>query len=215
MPASRKQASGFTLIEILAVMGVSLMLFGLVAKTFFQSQDAVGHSVDKIESVQNARQLVDKLGPIVAVACDPTELASHPVTLHLPEEGLTEEMNSPTWLDITTTEDFFADEFSTQKREFRARSELQAHRYRVEYVPLDGQLLLKKMRPDLSEEDPDFQPKLIASRLTGLQFRPIINDDSLLEVRVRVTPETTLRPTGSLAPIETSAALYIPSESLR
>jgi hypothetical protein len=211
---SKRKNPGFTLIEVLTVAGVTLLLFGLVIKVFFQSQDAVGHTVDKVESVQNARHLVDRLSPIVSVACDPSQLGSKPVTIHLPDGGLTEAMDQVTWLDITTTEDFLDPDFSSQQKEFIPLAELRAFRYRVEYQPDPGQLVLKRMKPDLTE-DTEVAPRLLASRIAGLQFRPIINDDSLIEVRVRVEQDTTLRATGSNRTVETSAALHVPSESLR
>ena len=206
----------FTLLEVLSVAGVSLLLFGLVIQIFFQSQDAVGHTVDKVESVQNARQLVDKLTPIVAVACDPNELGAQPVTVRLPADGLDEEdWRRSTWLDIVTTEDYLSPDFSERKREFQTFANLQAHRYRVEYLPEDGTLILQKMLPDLSAVDTSIQPKLLARNLAGLQFRPLINDDSLVEVRMRVEQDVTIRKTGSNHITESSAALHVPSESLR
>lgn len=212
----RPSKKGFTLLEVLTVAGVSLLLFGLVIRIFFQSQDAVGHTVDKVESIQTARQLVDKLTPVVGVASDPSRIGGQPVTVHLPEDGLDEQdWSRSTWLDIVTTEDFLSPDFSTRKREFQTFADLRAHRYRIEYLPQDGTLVLKKMLEDLTAEDTSFKPRLLARNLAGLQFRPLINDDSLIEVRVRVEQNVTNRNVGSNNIIETSAALHVPVESLR
>lgn len=211
---SAPKQRGFTLIELASVAAVTLLLFALVTTTFFRSQDAVGHTVDKVEAVQNARHLVNKLAPLVSVACDPSQLGGHPVRIRLPVDGLDPEMKSPTWLDITSTEDFLVD--GPQRRdEFLPLSQIFAFLYRAEYLPDEGQLVLRKMMPDGSTVDTSVQPRIIASNIDGLQFRPVITDESLIEVRVRIKQQQSGRKTGERHFVESAATLHIPAESLR
>ncbi len=205
---------GLTLIEVMAVMGVALLLFGLVIRIFFLSQDAVGHSVDKIEAVQNARQAVDRLTPIVNVACDSNALSEAAVRIGPPEAINDISMQVPIWLDIKTTEELVAVPLHPRDQ-FVPFHQVPSLRYRVEFVPDEGLLVLKKMDPTGEIEDTSVAPKLLAGGLMGLQFRPVLNDQRLIEVRVRVAQDTTIRPVGDVHVVESSAVLHIPAESLK
>lgn len=213
MRVCRIHSRGFTLVELLTVLAVTFALSALIVQTLFRSRDAVGHTVDKVEAVQNARQVVDTLSPIVGVTAPPASGGFRPVTIHVPEN---QDGNSPTWLDLVTTENFLGEQFSTEKREFVPLDELQSFHYRVEFDPPRGRLLLRKMSdtdPDLP--DLDVQPKLLASGLTGLVFRPLVNNDSVVEVWVKVEQRKNARTQGMNQVVESSASLAIPFYSFR
>lgn len=213
MLAPRNRRQGFTLIETLTVMTVTVALSALIVQTLFRSRDAVDHTVDKVEAVQSARQVVDTLTPLVAVTASPPAGGFRPVTINLPE---TDDGLSPTSLDLVTTENYLGEEFARDKREFIPLDELRSYFYRVEYQPEGGQLILRKMSDtDPSVADPEFGPKLLASGIDGLIFRPLVNNDSVVEVFVRVKQRENARNAGKNQLIETSATLAIPYYSLR
>lgn len=216
MNAASRAKRGFTLIEVLVVMGVAILLFGLVIRIFFHSQDAVAHTVDKIEAVQSARHLVDKLTPIVAMSSNPTQIGEQSVRLHLPEGGLDEEIfDRPTWIDLITPHDFLGPNLQPIT-EFVPYRDLNIYRYRIDYVPEDGMLLQRRMTDDGEEIDDTVSPRILGSQLLGLQFWPIFQDQSLIEVRVKVEQDTMLRQdVGANRIVESSATLYVPAESMR
>ncbi len=212
-PRKRNARKGFTLVEVLTVMGVTVALSALIVQTLFRSRDAVDHTVDKVEAVQSARQVVDTLTPLVAVTASPPAGGFRPVTINLPE---TDDGLSPTSLDLVTTENFLGEEFAGNKREFIPLDELRSFFYRVEYEPEGGRLILRKMMDtDPSTADPRVSPKLLASGIDGLIFRPLVNNDSVVEVYVRVKQRENARNAGKNQLVESSATLAIPYYSLR
>ncbi|MFA7481223.1 MAG: prepilin-type N-terminal cleavage/methylation domain-containing protein [Vulcanimicrobiota bacterium] len=211
-----KRSAGFTLIEVLVVSGITLLLFALVIQVYFGSQTAVGHTVDKVEAVQNARHLVDKLTPVVAVACDPNPLGAQPVRVILPEDGPDPDMASPTALEIITTEDLLAEDYVKRRNQFVERRDLRAFRFRAVFEPAEQRLVLRQMSAtDPTEFDDDVPPRILGTALLGLQFLPAISDSSLINVTVRTEQKISIREAGEVRVIETSAVLPVPSESLR
>lgn len=208
--------NGVTLIELMVASGVTLLLFALVIQAYFGSQTAVGHTVDKVEAVQNARHLVDKLTPVVAVACDPGELTSQPVRVILPPGGLDPEMKQPTALEIVTTENLLDPDYVSVRDEFVLRQDLRSYRFRAIFEPAEQRLVLRKMRDDdPTMIDADVPPRVIGTALVGLQFVPGINNSSLIDVRVRTEQRTSIREAGEVNIVETASVLPVPSESLR
>lgn len=208
--------SGITLVEVMVASGVTLLLFALVIQVYFGSQTAVGHTVDKVEAVQNARHLVDKLTPVVAVACDPSEVGSQAVRVIIPDGGIDPEMTSSTALEILTTENLLADDYVDGRDEFIERRNLRSYRYRAIYEPAEQRLVLYKMRDDdPTLIDTEVQPRILGTALAGLQFAPGITDASLIDVRVRTEQRTSVRKAGEVHLVESAAVLPVPSESLR
>lgn len=212
-----RRNNGFTIIEVLTASAITLGLFGILILTYFQSQTAVGHTVDKIEAVQTARHLVDKLTPVVSVAVSTSELGEQAVRVHVPSGDYNPLLNDPTWLDFTSTEDLFADDYSTKKRDFYRKNELLTYDYRVEYEPVNQRVVLLRM--DLNGAgvrvpDGRFQPKLIASNIAGLLFVPSLSNSSVIEVRMRIQQKVSVREAGEVRVVETTASLHVPSESL-
>jgi hypothetical protein len=211
-----RPSSGLTLIEVLVASGVTLLLFALVIQAYFGSQTAVGHTVDKVEAVQNARHLVDKLTPVVAVACDPSQLGSQPVRVILPPDGLDPDMTSVTSLEIITSENLLDPDYVEHRDEFVALRDLRSYRFRAIYEPDQQRLVLRKMRDDdPTTIDTDVPPRVLGTALVGLQFNPGITDSSLVDVRVRTEQRASIREAGRVRIIESSAVLPVPSESLR
>ena len=208
--------SGMSLIEVLVASGVTLLLFALVIKVYFGSQTAVGHTVDKVEAVQNARHLVDKLTPVVAVACDPSQLGAQPVRVILPPGGVDPEMTSPTALEVISTEDLLDPDYVDRRDEFVERQDLRSYRFRAIYEPEEQQLVLRKMRDENPDEiDTAVKPRILGTALAGLQFIPAISDSSLINVVVRTEQKTSVREAGDVRLVESSSVLPVPSESLR
>lgn len=206
-----RNIKGMTLIEVLTAASVTLILSGLVVRTLFLSQDAVSHSVDKVEAVQSAREVVDKLTPLVTVTT--ASGGFQPVSIHLTDP---EDMTAPGWLNLTTTEDFLGDEFSVDKSRFIPLNQLQTYFYRVEYEPSQGLLLLRKMSatdPDVPE--PGVEPRPLAGGINGLRFSPLVNNDSVVEVQIQTEQRVNARNLGKNQLLETRASLHIPFYSLR
>jgi hypothetical protein len=208
--------SGLTLIEVLVASGVTLLLFALVVQAYFGSQTAVGHTVDKVEAVQNARHLVDKLTPVVAVACDPSQLGAQPVRVILPPGGVDPEMKAPTSLEIITSENLLDPNYVDGRDEFIALRDLRSYRFRAVFEPEEQRLILRKMRDDdPTLFDTSVPPRILGTALVGLQFVPAIANLSLIDVVVRTEQRTSIREAGDVRLVESSAVLPVPSESLK
>ena len=197
--------AGFTLVETLIASAVALMLATAVILIFIQVEDGVSHSTERVDLVQRARIVTQRLQPLLAGAVSRNGFSAITV-----EDEAYEELGDEASLTITTVEDYLALDYDI-KTPFRPLLTTTANHFRVRFVPEEEKVIIEQLRTDMTGQltpDPSVPPRTLGSNIQGFGLQ--LQSQNALQVLLRTEgPEDTRRPQGR-AIFQLEAVLPIP-----
>lgn len=196
---SRKQ--GFTLLELLITMALSLLLSLLLVSAFSQTSSAIDLGTAKTTMQTATRTAIDRMTPLVMSASANGGLDA----VERPAAGL----GVDTMILFNTTEDFLAPGYDVTAA-FDITDPPRT--YAITHDNVNNQLILQRWNRVLNAPDPTVEPRRLAIDITGFETVRLFTHS----IEVRVTAQEDVRRanrTTETAIFTATAVLQVPTEA--